>query len=141
MSSVINETYSVEVLRDSETGEKVRERWTLDGKLHRTDGPALQGWDNGKLTAQEWWLKDKPSRLGGKPACLEIDPDSDVVVSEKYFVDGKPHKLGGPALIERDALTGQVTMAHYYRDGQKLHSAPNIDQAHTLDGPEPPEPH
>jgi hypothetical protein len=35
--------------------------WTLDGKLHRTDGPAIEAVDGHK----SWWVHDKRHRSDG----------------------------------------------------------------------------
>jgi len=53
-------------------------RWYLDGKLHRTDGPAVEFADGSKL----WYLDDKRHRADG-PAVEFADG------SKYWYLDGK----------------------------------------------------
>ena len=54
--------------------------------LHRTDGPAVE-WDNG---GKLWYFNDKPHRIGG--------PAVEFTCGDKYwYVNGKRHRIDGPA--------------------------------------------
>ena len=53
--------------------------WTLDGKLHRIDGPAVE-WTDG---TKEWYLDDKLHRTDGH--AIEW-PDG----SKEWWFDGEP---------------------------------------------------
>ena len=55
--------------------------WYLNGKCHRTDGPAVE-WSSG---SKEWWLNDKRHRIDG-PAAEWVDGN------KEWFLNGK--KLG-----------------------------------------------
>ena len=66
-------------------------RWYVDGKLHRLDGPAVEG-SNG---TKSWWVDGKPHRLDG-PACEYANDD------KRWYVNGK--RISGPLeLIEYGA--------------------------------------
>jgi hypothetical protein len=58
-----------------------------DGKPHRTDGPAYEGVDGGKV----WWVNGKLHRTDG-PACEWTDG------KKEWHVDGKRHRTDGPAI-------------------------------------------
>ena len=67
-----------------EEGTKV---WRLDGKVHRTDGPAIEYADGNKY----WFVDGKQHRIDG--------PAIELANGTKYwFVDGKIHRLDGPAI-------------------------------------------
>jgi hypothetical protein len=78
-------------------------RWTLNGKLHRTDGPAIIYVDG----LQEWYVNDKRHRTDG-PAVIDADG------LQMWYKDGKLHRTDGPAFIRTDG--SQM----WYIDG-KLH--------------------
>jgi hypothetical protein len=65
-------TYTVTV---DDNGDK---SWYLDGKLHRTDGPAIEYADGSK----SWFLNDKCHRIDG-PAVEWADG------SKSWYLDGK----------------------------------------------------
>jgi hypothetical protein len=65
-------------------------KWTLNGKLHRTDGPAII-YANG---TQRWYIDGKLHRTDG-PAAIHAD------VLQEWYIDGKRHRTDGPAVIER----------------------------------------
>jgi hypothetical protein len=62
--------------------------WYLDGKRHRTDDPAFIRADG----YQAWYLDDKPHRADG-PAVIDSDG------SQWWYLDGKRHRTDGPAVI------------------------------------------
>jgi hypothetical protein len=57
-----------------------------NGRLHRTDGPALEYADGHK----EWWVNDKRHRTDG--------PAVEGIYYNSWFVNGKLHRLDGPAV-------------------------------------------
>ena len=61
------------------------------GKLHRTDGPAIE-WSDGY---KEYWVDGKRHRTDG-PAVEGSDG------YKEYWVDGKRHRLNGPAVEGSD---------------------------------------
>ena len=60
-------------------GADGHKQWLLNGKLHRTDGPAVEWADGNK----EWWLNGKPHRTDG-PAVEMADG------SKYWWLNGKP---------------------------------------------------
>jgi hypothetical protein len=54
--------------------------WRFDGKLHRTDGPAIIKADG----SQEWWIDNKLHRTDG-PAYIRADG------SQERWIDGKEY--------------------------------------------------
>ena len=75
------ETYKVRVYND---GGK---EWYLNGKRHRTDGPAVECSNGYKA----WWLNDKCHRTDG-PAIESSNG------SKEWYLDGKLHRTDGPAI-------------------------------------------
>jgi hypothetical protein len=78
-------------------------RWTLNGKLHRTDGPAVIYADG----TQRWFIDGKLHRTDG-PAIIYA------IGTQAWYIDGKHHRTDGPAIIYADGSQA------WYKDG-KLH--------------------
>lgn len=52
------------------TGNKKREEWKINGKLHRIEGPAVIEWrSNGNLKIEEWYINGMLHRVD-KPAVV-----------------------------------------------------------------------
>jgi hypothetical protein len=98
----------VQEIKDWSDGGK---SWWLAGKLHRTDGPAVEGLD-GKMWAEHGQLH----RVDG-PAIEHADG------SGEWFLRGKRHRVDGPAIEH----PGDVfdTKAEWYQHGR----------LHRIDGP------
>jgi len=60
--------------------------WLLNGKRHRTDGPAIERSDGSKY----WYLNGKRHRTDG-PACEWTDGE------KQWYLNGKRHRTAGPA--------------------------------------------
>jgi hypothetical protein len=69
---------------ESAGGDK---EWYLNGKRHRTDGPAVELANGGK----EWWLNGQPHRADG-PAIERASG------SKHWFLNGQRHRTDGPAI-------------------------------------------
>lgn len=82
--------------------------WRKDGKLHRTDGPAIE-WANG---TKKWYADDQLHRTDG-PAIEYADG------TKWWWVDGERHRTDGPAF---EAANGDKT---WWIHGQR----------HRTDGP------
>ena len=79
--------------------------WYLDGKLHRTDGPAVE-WPDG---TKQWYLDDKLHRTDG-PACEGAD-------GEKHWcLNGKLHRTDGPAIEYADGTKRWYLFGAHYED-------------------------
>ena len=77
--------------------------WHLDGKLHRTDGPAIE-WSDG---AKSWWLDGKLHRTDG-PAVVRNSG------AEYWYLNGKLHRTDGPAIEDSGGTK------YWYLDGKEL---------------------
>jgi len=88
-------TYTVKV---SDKGTK---SWYLDGKLHCTDGPAIEG----AYGTKEWYLDGKLHRIDG-PAI------EGAYGTKEWYLDGKLHRVDGPAIECADG-----TKLWYLNDG------------------------
>ena len=74
-------TYTVKMHDD---GTK---HWCLNGKLHRTDGPAIEYADGTK----EWYLDGKRHRTDGPAA-------EDANGTKEWWLNGELHREDGPAV-------------------------------------------
>ena len=77
--------------------------WKLNGKLHRTDGPAVE-WSNGD---KHWCLNNKLHRTDG-PAVEWSNG------SKFWYINGKPHREDGPAIEHPDGTK------YWYVNDKKL---------------------
>ncbi len=84
-------------------------RWHRDGKLHREDGPAIEGPDGYKA----WWRDGRLHREDG-PAVE--DPDGYKV----WYREGKLHREDGPA------IEGPNGKYEWWRDGVRYLTIPGI---------------
>ena len=51
-------------------GNKQWERWSLNGKLHRLDGPAfIAYYESGQIQREEWYIDDDKHKIGS-PAII-----------------------------------------------------------------------
>jgi hypothetical protein len=115
---------------------KGTEKWFIDGMRHREDGPAeidivdlgilgkgILGKKNCRI---KWYVNDILHRADG-PAHTEIWHYGNAGVStpakvEKWYLDGRRHRDGGPAIILDEPHHKEVS---YYKLGKR----------HRLDGP------
>ena len=98
-------TYEVSVYPD---GDKY---WSLKGKLHREDGPAIEYGDGTK----KWYLNDTLHREDG-PA-IEFNDGT-----KKWFLNGELHRENGPAIEWGDgfwAAAFRVLKGNRHCDGSK----------------------
>jgi hypothetical protein len=91
--SIDEELASVRIWRDKKTGKVVMEEWRdAQGLRHRIAAPAQ----------------------------LFRNPETDVVCTELWAIHGKEHRDDGPAVTNRDAVTGKVTFSCWCRDGVQV---------------------
>ena len=93
-------TYEVTV---SDIGDRI---WRLDGKLHRTDGPAIE-YANG---TKYWHQNGKRHRIDG-PAIENANGD------KAWYQNDKLHRTDGPAIECADGRK------YWHLDGKKLTEA------------------
>jgi hypothetical protein len=65
--------------------------WYLNGQLHRTDGPAIER--SAGLVSREWWLNGQRHRTDG-PAIEWADG------TREWYLNGHRHRTDGPAIEE-----------------------------------------
>lgn len=74
---------------------------------------------NGHVAVMETWMIDgRPHRIAG-PAYIERDPDTGVVTAERWCCHDVAHREDGPAEIGRDGATGQTITENWYCDGRR----------------------
>ena len=136
----------MKVISDSYEGGR-EERWTKNGKLHRTDGPALLEYHksgflwlkayyhnglshkkvgpatitykaNGKLSSEEYYIDGGLHREDG-PATIEYFDHGDGIEWEAWYVNGSMHREDGPAELEYD-IKGNVVQTIWALNGEML---------------------
>jgi len=121
MNNKRTEAYSVEIVRNVETGNVERESWTVDGRLNRIGFPAYQEFDpeTGVLTVAGYYQFGLPEREDG-PFEQHWDPKTGVCILERYCRGGKEHRDNDlPSTIRRDAKSGKVIEENYCQFGVK----------------------
>ena len=89
---------------------------------HRHGDPAVEEYDpeSGKLTALHWIDQTNHGRHreGFLPAFVQIDPATDVVYNEEYYVSNLQHRDdGGATKILRNRANGVIVEQQYHIDG------------------------
>ena len=95
------ETYTVKV---DTNGDKY---WYQDGKLHRTDGPAIEYADGDK----HWYQNGKLHRTDG-PAAEYTSGD------KHWYQNGKRHRTDGPAIEYADGDKSWYIKGKEYTKGE-----------------------
>ena len=90
------------------------EYYNENGKLHRTDGPAIEGSDGSK----SWWLNGKLHRTDG-PAFEGSDG------TKEWWLNGKLHRTDGPAYEYSDGtkewwLNGEQLTELQHQKGEHM---------------------
>lgn len=141
----------------TEEGLRV-ERYSVEGKRHREDGPAEVAVDADGNTVREYWFRnDVWHREGNLPACRELDADGNTVLEywfrndawhregnlpayrvldeetgemcEEYYLDGEHHRTDGPAYMGVDPETNRFSVPHFFAHGQKYESLEALQAA------------
>ena len=78
------------VMHRHEFGRVHCEKWILDRKLHREDGPAVIHYDKrtGKVIAEKWYSQGDLHREDG-PAVQSWDSMSGRLISQSYYIGGQ----------------------------------------------------
>lgn len=121
MSDHIVEEYFVEVIKDPDTNRVRAECWYKEkgGDMHREGEPANHWFDieTGKTDYVEYMLDNELSRPDGKPAVIHYENGKPT--RTEFWVAGKLHRYGGPAVIEQDPVTGEATHREYHIHGEE----------------------
>ena len=107
------------------------ETWSLNGKTHRTDGPAIINPDG----SEQWRQHGQLHREGG-PAVTTADG------RQKWYKNGEPHRTDGPATIDKDGNEFWYKNGQLHREGGPALTTTdgttawyNNGRRHRLDGP------
>jgi len=93
-----------------------REQWQVEGRYHRTDGPAVVVRNAaGVVVLEEWFVEDHRHRTDG-PAVVKRNA-AGVVTYEVWWADGRLHRTDGPAWVERNDA-GVVTLERWWVEGE-----------------------
>ncbi len=81
--------------------------------------------DAGIVTREDWMLEKKYHPNGthhriGAPAFIRRDDVTGVIVLEHWIRNGKFDREGGPAITVRDRLTGAVTYEEWWEQGVQI---------------------
>jgi hypothetical protein len=95
------------------------EMWYLNDKLHNIDKPAVIIKDsNDNFVSVEAFVNGKRHRLNG-PAHIMYHKYTNKISTQIYYENGKGHRLNGPAVIEFCKDTGNVRTEIYYQHGKR----------------------
>lgn len=126
MPDLVEERYTLTVLRDGETGLPRAMTIRLGdkyGKLHSPpDGrPAFVSFDeHGRVEEMGWYENDSYHRIGA-PALMKINPNNGVVFYEEYRNHGLIHRsYSEPAWTERDPKSGEIEGEYYFVNDEQV---------------------
>lgn len=100
----------VETVHRAKDGRVTSQAWTLGGKLHRTDGPALVEYDSSGEVVREQWLQHGKRHREDGPAVTEYRADG-TKESDWYYQNGKEHREDGPSYVYYHA-NGTMPQSH-----------------------------
>lgn len=94
---------------------EVKERWYLNGKIHREDGPAYTSWiEGGQILYKRIWMQNDEYHREDGPAGIYYNDDGNID-SEVWYINGECHKLDGPAWIGYE--NGKIYNTQYWIRG------------------------
>jgi hypothetical protein len=74
----------------------------------------------GVVIREDWRDADgRPHRIGG-PSLFERDPETQVLTHESWNRNGLTHRDDGPSVINRDSKTGRTTYSAWYQNGEHV---------------------
>ena len=92
---------------ECKTDQEGTKRYYFDGKLHRTDGPAIE-WANGD---KHWYLHDQRHRTDG-PAVEYAGG------TKLWYVHGQLHRTDGPAVECANGTKSWWVQGEYLGSGE-----------------------
>lgn len=119
MNELIEENYSITILRHAETGMRVREIWNTDNKKHRLDGPAERVWNEqtGKLVMEAYFVNGRGHRER-QPYMRRWDKTTGHLITEVWAQLGTTLRNPNlPSIIEYDPQTGAKTEERFFDMG------------------------
>ena len=122
MNNIYTESFSVEIVRDSETNIKLVETWKdAEGRLHRTgDLPAVTYFDasSGEPERLEYWFRGLEHREHG-PSLIVNFLQTGVAICESWKHHGL-YREDCVSAIDRDPKSGKIISAFRFKDGQPI---------------------
>ena len=91
------------------------ERWEVGNKLHREDGPAYIGYENGEVVKETWALNGMFHNENG-PAI--IDYENGEVIEEYWYVNNFLHRKDGPAWIKY--RNGKIVIQEWWVNNRRF---------------------
>ena len=126
MTDLIEEQYTLTVLRDGETGLPRAMTIRLGGQYGKIQSPPdgrpahVLFDEQGRVKQMGWYHQNTYHRADG-PALLKVNPDNGVVYYEEYRLHGKTHRsYSEPDWTERDPRTGEVQSEYYFVDDEPV---------------------
>lgn len=90
------------------TIHKTEEIWCIDGKRHKIDGPALvRYFPSGHIWLEEWYFENKEHREENKMSSCQWYENGKLHI-QGWSVHGKWHRTDGPAFIVYDEDDGSI---------------------------------
>lgn len=116
--------YDVKIVQNPDNQVVVSEKWRMNRKLHRENGPAVIVRDerSGEVIEEYWYRNGKLHREGG-PAVIDrsernsVSPD--IAVTEMWFQDGELHRENGPAMTLWD-WAGNLASQGFFLNGRNI---------------------
>jgi len=117
-----------------ENGQKKYESWySLNGKKHREDGPAVQTWyENGQKWFERWYLNDKRHREDG-PASQSWYKNGQKRY-EYWVLNNKWHRDDGPT-VQWWHKNGQKAYEDWYLNDKQYLREKWIERLKKIDSP------
>ena len=94
-------------------------------ELEKYEVHIRQNPETGIVELESWYLDGKHHRVGA-PALIHRDPQTGVAIAEDWMRSGFSHREDGPAVIHRHRKTGQTISERFFVYG---HEVPRLGSA------------
>lgn len=104
-----------EVYYDTDAEGNHYERWVLNNKTHRVDGPAIISHrPNGDVLTVEWKINGEYHRTDGPAFVFHYKCGNDLYgYLERWYINGRFHRVDGPAVIEANIKVTSDSLPQY----------------------------
>ena len=113
----LEKEYTIHVVTSEIVDEfhHMTEKYFIDKKLHKTNGPAVFVYYEGDIQWKEWWFDGKRHRTDG-PAEIGYYQNGSIQW-EVWWVDDKRHRTDGPADVGY-YVNGDIANERWYVNGE-----------------------